>query len=66
LRKIWFKQFEPCEDILGIAYSVGKRCLDEKKYDLAAYLLNIVYDLTDDQDIGKLIELIPKNDEKLN
>lgn len=56
----------PDEDILGIAYTLGKQCLDEKKYDLAEYLLQILYDLTDDPDIGKLIELIPRTNEKLN
>ena len=52
--------------VLGIAYTMGKQALDDKKYDIAEYMLQIVYDLTEDEDVAKLIEFIPRVDEKLH
>ena len=43
-------------DILGISISYGKHFLEQNAPDAAMYFLSIAYDLTNDEEIGKLIE----------
>ena len=45
-------------DVLGIAYTYGKHCLDEGQNEAAGYFLSIVYDLTDDESIKELLDKI--------
>jgi hypothetical protein len=47
------------KDVLGLAYDYGKRMLDEKEFDKARYFLEIVYGLTDDEEILELLRQLP-------
>ena len=46
------------EDVLGIAYAIGKNALDNNQKESAQYFLGIVYSLTDDDDIKALLDKI--------
>lgn len=46
-------------DVLGLAYAYGKQALKDKESDRARYFLEIVYGLTDDEEVGTLLESLP-------
>ncbi len=51
------------EDIIGLSVSYGRHFLEQNQYNAARYFLSIAYDLTDNPEIGKLIESLPENEE---
>lgn len=44
------------EDVLGIAFSLGKQAADAGQKDAAKFFLGILYGLTEDEEIKKMIE----------
>ena len=50
----------PDKDVVGLAYAYGNRFLNDHRYDVAVYFFTIVYDLTHDDEIKKIIEDIQK------
>lgn len=42
-------------DVLSLAYSYGKHMLDDKEFEKARYFLEIVYGLTDDEEVKSLL-----------
>lgn len=44
------------DDVLGIAFSLGKQAADEGQKDAAKFFLGILYGLTEDEDIKKVID----------
>lgn len=46
------------EDVLGLAHAYAQRMLEEKRFDHARYFLEIVHGLTDDEEVGALLEQI--------
>ncbi len=46
------------KDILGLAYTYGKHFMDKGESDGANYCFSIVYELTHDEDIKKMIDSI--------
>lgn len=49
------------DDVLGLAFSYGKHFLDQNAVDAAKYFLTIVYDLTGDNEIAKMIDSLPQS-----
>ncbi len=49
-------------DVLGLAYTYGKHALEEKEFEKARYFLEIVYGLTDDEEVRTLLEKLPSQD----
>lgn len=49
---------EPDKDILGLAYTYGKHFMDKGESDGANYCFSIVYELTHDESIKKMIDSI--------
>lgn len=47
------------EDVLGLAYAYGKHALEEEEFDKARYFLEIVYGLTDDEEVKELLGQLP-------
>lgn len=47
-------------DVLGLAYAYGKHFFEAKQFDGARYFLSILYELTDDEEIKKMIDQIPE------
>lgn len=47
-------------DVLGLAYAYGKHFFEAKQFDGARYFLGILYALTDDEEIKKMIDQIPE------
>ncbi len=45
--------------VVGLAYDYGKRFLEEKEYEGAKYCLGIAYELTDDENVKKILATIP-------
>ena len=43
-------------DVLGIAYSLGKQAADEGQKEAAKFFLGIFYGLTEDEEIKKIID----------
>ncbi len=52
------------DDILGLSFSLGKHFYQEKAAEAARYFLGITYDLTDDENIKKMIDSLPDDPEK--
>ncbi len=50
-------------DVLGLAFSYGKHFMEQNEANAARYFLNIVYELTDDEEIKKLIDQISEETE---
>ena len=48
-------------DVLSLAYTYGKHALEENDFDMARYFLEIVYKLTDDEEVGMLLEKLPRH-----
>jgi tetratricopeptide (TPR) repeat protein len=48
------------DDVLGLSVSYGRHCLEQNNPDAARYFLAIAYDLTDDEEIEKMIENLPQ------
>ena len=48
------------DDILGLSFSYGKHFYQEKASEAARYFLGITYDLTDDDEIKKMIDSLPE------
>ena len=51
----------PDNDVLGLAFAYGKHFLDHKQYQPARYFLEILHDLTHDDEIADMLEAIPVN-----
>lgn len=49
------------DDILGLSFSYGKYFYQEKKTEAAKYFFGITYDLTDDDEIKKIIDSLPND-----
>lgn len=47
-------------DVLGIAFALGKQCLEEGQVDGIRYFMSIVYDLTRDDEIKKILDSLPE------
>jgi hypothetical protein len=47
------------DDILGLSLSYGKHFYQENAAEAAKYFLGIAYDLTDDDEIKKMIDSLP-------
>ena len=47
-------------DVIGLAYNYGKRFLEDKEYEGAKYCLGIAYELTEDEEIKKVLDTIPQ------
>lgn len=47
------------DDILGLSVSYGRHFLEQNAPDAARYFLSIAYDLTDNEEIGKMLESLP-------
>ena len=45
-------------DVIGVAYAYGKSFAEEGENDAAIYCFNIVYALTENEDIAKLIKML--------
>lgn len=43
-------------NVLGMAVAIAKQAINDKNTEVAVYLLDIVYDLTDDEQIKKVID----------
>lgn len=52
--------FGPDRDVVGLAFTYGKKYYEEGNYEPAKYFLQIGYDLTGDEDAGKVLEDIEK------
>ena len=52
------------DDILGLSFSYGKHFYQENAADAARYFLGIAYDLTDDDEIKKMIDSLPDDPPK--
>ena len=50
------------EDVLGLAYAYGKHFLEERKNEPARYFISILYELTQDDEIKKMLETIPEGE----
>ncbi len=48
--------------VVGTAWQMANKYMNSGKYDAAIYYLNIVYDLTEDEEVKKTIEKIPSQD----
>lgn len=48
------------KDVLGMAHAYGTSFLKDKNYDGARYCLDILYELTGDEEVKKMIESIPR------
>lgn len=46
-------------DVLGLAYAYGKHFFEKKQYDGAKYFWTILYRLTDDEEIKRMLEVFP-------
>lgn len=51
---------DPDNDILGLSFSYGKHFYQKKASEAARYFLGITYDLTDDEEIRKMIDSLPE------
>ena len=47
-------------DVVGLAYNYGKHFLEDKEYEGAKYCLGIAYELTNAEDIKKILDGIPE------
>lgn len=52
--------FGPNRDVVGLAFTYGKKYYEEGDYEAAKYFLQIGYDLTGDEDAGKVLKEIEK------
>jgi len=50
-------------DVLGIAFTIGKQCLENNQIDGVRYFMSIVYELTLDEEIKKIIDSLPNEQE---
>lgn len=57
--------FGPDRDVIGLAFTYGKKYYEEGIYDAAKYFLQIGYDLTGDEDAGKVLEEIDKRENNI-
>ena len=48
------------EDVIGIAHAYGKHFIEQNNNDAARYCYEIAYSLTDDENIKKLLDSLPK------
>lgn len=48
--------------VVGTAWQMANKYMNSKKYDTAIYYLNIVYDLTEDEEVKKKIDTIPNQE----
>lgn len=48
------------EDVLGLAYAYGKHFMEEGQNEPARYFISILYELTQDDDVKKMLETIPE------
>lgn len=51
----------PDQDVVGLAYALGKHCYENAIFDGARYYWTIVNDLIHAEQIGKLLESLPKD-----
>lgn len=49
--------------VVGMAWQMATKYMDSEKYDAAIYYLKIVYDLTEDDEVKKKIEMIPAQED---
>ena len=50
------------EDILELAYAYGKHFIEEGQNEPARYFISILYELTQDDDVKKMLEAIPEGE----
>ena len=50
----------PDQDVLGLSFALAKGCMDRKELNGAEYFLNIFYDLTGDEQTGKMLDTVRK------
>lgn len=55
--------FGPNRDVLGLAFTYGKKYYEEGNNEVAKYFLQIGYDLTGDEDAGKVLKEIEQNEQ---
>ena len=51
------------QDVIGMAYAYGKHFLEQNNIDGARYCFEIAYSLTDDDEIKKVLDSIPKEEQ---
>lgn len=51
-------------DILGLAFAYGKHFMEQNASNAARYFFSIVYELTNDEEIKKLIDSLPEEKEE--
>ena len=54
-------QKAPTTDVLGIAFSVGKQCFEDKQYGTAKFFLGIVDTYIDDDQVRKMLTVCDEN-----
>ena len=50
----------PDQDVVGLAYTLGKICLENNDYEMARYFWTILNNLVHDEDLTKMMEMLPK------
>ena len=50
----------PDQDVIGLAYALGKHCLENNIFDGARYYWTIVNNLLHDEQLANLLEMLPK------
>ena len=50
-------------DILGLAYTYGKHFMEDGQNEAARYCIGILYELTQDEDVKKMLDSIPADEE---
>ena len=48
-------------DILGLSYTYGKHFMEEGQNEAARYFISILYELTQDDEIKKMLDSIPES-----
>ena len=56
----------PDNDLIGLSVAYGKHAYGQKDMEAALYFLTIAYGLTQDDEIGKIVESLQKEKEKMN
>lgn len=51
------------QDVIGIAFSFGKKCLEDGHIDGGKYFMSIVYNLTENEEIKNILDSLPETDE---
>lgn len=63
---LWHKKFflvGAHEDVVGMAFAYGKHFMEQGNSDAVRYCLTIVFDLTQDESIRKMLDSLPEGND---